>query len=229
MSAVLHLPVLNTQNPYMLKDKAVESFAPAFTAVNGRGSPPTPRASTSTVGVSARVSPSQYSEQRPSESEHQSCSPSSSPDLSSGESSPESPKKRKRTESIDGHSAARGMDTPPNRALPPIDRGGEHERRWTAEPQTHNGYQEVRDPRPMEPLNGSLPPMAAPHAPQGEPSGFEPGSSTDASRAGVQQHIDAKKRKRQFANRTKTGCGTCRRRKKKCDEAKPECGLHPVI
>lgn len=34
---------------------------------------------------------------------------------------------------------------------------------------------------------------------------------------------DLKKRKRVFANRTKTGCLTCRRRKKKCDEQKPEC------
>lgn len=34
---------------------------------------------------------------------------------------------------------------------------------------------------------------------------------------------ELKKRKRQFANRTKTGCITCRRRKKKCDEGKPEC------
>lgn len=31
------------------------------------------------------------------------------------------------------------------------------------------------------------------------------------------------KRKRNFSNRTKTGCHTCRQRKKKCDEAKPEC------
>ncbi|KAI9805563.1 MAG: hypothetical protein M1825_000814 [Sarcosagium campestre] len=30
-------------------------------------------------------------------------------------------------------------------------------------------------------------------------------------------------RKRIFSNRTKTGCMTCRRRKKKCDELKPEC------
>ena len=37
-----------------------------------------------------------------------------------------------------------------------------------------------------------------------------------------------KQRKRQFANRTKTGCITCRRRKKKCDEGKPECEYHPV-
>ncbi|PFH62604.1 hypothetical protein XA68_12856 [Ophiocordyceps unilateralis] len=38
----------------------------------------------------------------------------------------------------------------------------------------------------------------------------------------VPQH-DAKKRKRNFSNRTKTGCLTCRKRKKKCDEHKPEC------
>ncbi|KAJ6260336.1 hypothetical protein Dda_4562 [Drechslerella dactyloides] len=31
------------------------------------------------------------------------------------------------------------------------------------------------------------------------------------------------KRKRIFSNRTKTGCITCRRRKKKCDEGKPAC------
>ncbi|KAI5783071.1 hypothetical protein FPQ18DRAFT_266934 [Pyronema domesticum] len=38
---------------------------------------------------------------------------------------------------------------------------------------------------------------------------------------GVQ--VDQKRRKRVFSNRTKTGCITCRRRKKKCDEGKPEC------
>lgn len=34
---------------------------------------------------------------------------------------------------------------------------------------------------------------------------------------------DAAKRKRVFSNRTKTGCLTCRKRKKKCDEKHPEC------
>lgn len=43
------------------------------------------------------------------------------------------------------------------------------------------------------------------------PPGGTPGGDAD------------KKRKRQFSNRTKTGCLTCRRRKKKCDEGKPEC------
>lgn len=41
-------------------------------------------------------------------------------------------------------------------------------------------------------------------------------------------HHDPKKRKRNFSNRTKTGCFTCRRRKKKCDEQKPECELVTV-
>lgn len=36
------------------------------------------------------------------------------------------------------------------------------------------------------------------------------------------QH-DHNKRRRNFSKRTKTGCITCRRRKKKCDEQKPEC------
>jgi hypothetical protein len=34
---------------------------------------------------------------------------------------------------------------------------------------------------------------------------------------------DPKLRKRAFSHRTKTGCVTCRRRKKKCDEARPQC------
>lgn len=39
------------------------------------------------------------------------------------------------------------------------------------------------------------------------------------------QQTDPKRRKRNFSNRTKTGCLTCRKRKKKCDETKPECTL----
>lgn len=64
--------------------------------------------------------------------------------------------------------------------------------------------------------------------PQTSPDGDDrsivyPGQySSDQRRDGVIQS-DAKKRKRNFSNRTKTGCMTCRRRKKKCDEAKPEC------
>lgn len=35
--------------------------------------------------------------------------------------------------------------------------------------------------------------------------------------------VEPMKKKRKSASRTKTGCGTCRRRKKKCDEKKPYC------
>jgi hypothetical protein len=228
MSAVVHLPLLNTQNPYILKDKALDSFTPAFTAVNGRGSPPTPRTSNSSFGMSALQSPAQHDEPRPSETSYHSGSSSGSP-KSSNPDSPHSPNKRRRSGTPEERGGAvRAMEAPQHRPLPPMDRSTEHERRWTAEPQSHNGYHEMRDPRPMDQVHGSMPPMAPQHVPMSELNGFEPGSSTDPNRAGS-QHIDPKKRKRQFANRTKTGCGTCRRRKKKCDEAKPECRLTSTI
>jgi hypothetical protein len=44
-----------------------------------------------------------------------------------------------------------------------------------------------------------------------------------SDRREISTQADLKKRKRNFSNRTKTGCMTCRRRKKKCDEARPEC------
>ncbi|KAJ3474878.1 hypothetical protein NLG97_g9654 [Lecanicillium saksenae] len=52
---------------------------------------------------------------------------------------------------------------------------------------------------------------------------FNTPAYTEPARAGPVVQQDPKKRKRNFSNRTKTGCLTCRRRKKKCDEAKPEC------
>lgn len=49
-------------------------------------------------------------------------------------------------------------------------------------------------------------------------------SEYEISRSGaVQVDNDRKRRKRVFSNRTKTGCMTCRKRKKKCDEQHPEC------
>ena len=48
-------------------------------------------------------------------------------------------------------------------------------------------------------------------------------SAYSTERRDISTQGDPKKRKRNFSNRTKTGCMTCRRRKKKCDEARPEC------
>jgi hypothetical protein len=203
----------------MLKDKALDPSTPAFTAVNGGNSSPSARTSNKS-GMSANQSPPQHHEQRPSENGYHTGSSSGSL-TSSSLDSPESLNKRPRTVSPEEkNGAVRGMEAPQHRPLPPI-------KRWAAEPQSHNGYQEMRDPRPMEPVHGSMPPVATHQAPNGEPNGFEPGNLTEHSR-GAMMDLDPKKRKRQFANRTKTGCGTCRRRKKKCDEAKPECTSSPL-
>lgn len=61
-------------------------------------------------------------------------------------------------------------------------------------------------------------------SPDGDDSSilYSGGYPQDQSRDPVIQS-DPKKRKRNFSNRTKTGCLTCRKRKKKCDESKPEC------
>jgi hypothetical protein len=225
MLDILHLPVLNTQSPYVLKNKAGEPFAPAFTAVNGKASPLSlsPRVSVSN-GMSTRQSPSHHPESGSPGNAYRSGSTSSS-ESSSGGSSPDSPnsKKRRPDSTHEHHSNSRTMEAPQHRALPSFDRAGQHERRWTTEPQSDNRYRDQPNPRLMEPIHCSMPPLLGGHAPVNERNGMvESLNMSEVDRAGV-QHINAKKRKRQFANRTKTGCGTCRRRKKKCDEAKPEC------
>ncbi|KAK1750858.1 putative maltose O-acetyltransferase [Echria macrotheca] len=57
----------------------------------------------------------------------------------------------------------------------------------------------------------------------GEERGMYSGPYTPEQRRDGVIQSDPKKRKRNFSNRTKTGCLTCRKRKKKCDETKPEC------
>lgn len=118
------------------------------------------------------------------------------------------------------------MDHPRDLTLPPIDRR-EPERRWNTEPLEvpYKSYQQESKPRSTVDLGDKITPsVPSSHTPRpviddlNEP---EREGTMETTRAGVQ--VEMKKRKRQFANRTKTGCGTCRRRKKKCDEAKPEC------
>lgn len=48
-------------------------------------------------------------------------------------------------------------------------------------------------------------------------------SSENNQTQNIKPQPEVKKRKRNFSNRTKTGCMTCRRRKKKCDETRPKC------
>jgi len=60
-------------------------------------------------------------------------------------------------------------------------------------------------------------------SPDGDDRHLYSGQYTPEHRRDGILHSDPKKRKRNFSNRTKTGCLTCRKRKKKCDEKKPEC------
>ncbi|OTB09210.1 hypothetical protein M426DRAFT_51303 [Hypoxylon sp. CI-4A] len=73
--------------------------------------------------------------------------------------------------------------------------------------------------------------MDTPHdysatSPDGDDSSLIYGSTSymsDQRKGDAVIQSDPKKRKRNFSNRTKTGCLTCRKRKKKCDETKPQC------
>jgi hypothetical protein len=227
MSAVLHMPAINTA-PFMLKEKLGDPFAPAFTAVNGRPSPSSPHTHTGPQGITAWGSVSRGPSSRPA-------SHSISPTMTNGDRSPDSPFKRKRSPSLDdqrprgssrewptpvgpsptvSYSEQRPSLEPHQRTLPPIERL-QPERRWTADPSEYR-ERHHHDPRPLDP------PHHMPPSHMSDPNEYDEGS-TDQSR--LDPHSDQKKagRKRQFANRTKTGCGTCRKRKKKCDEAKPKC------
>lgn len=63
------------------------------------------------------------------------------------------------------------------------------------------------------------------HSPEQDDRSANPYDPYGHDRREMSAQSDPKERKRNFSNRTKTGCMTCRRRKKKCDETKPECKL----
>ncbi|KAH8727325.1 hypothetical protein GQ44DRAFT_102258 [Phaeosphaeriaceae sp. PMI808] len=111
--------------------------------------------------------------------------------------------------------------------LPPINQP-KPKRRWTMESRElpHNDIQrpQHRDPRPMEPFQNKITPVPELHAlmsSMSERGIAERASAIEPTRASVQ--VELKKSKRRFVNWTRTGCITCRGRKKECDEAKPEC------
>ena len=59
------------------------------------------------------------------------------------------------------------------------------------------------------------------HSPRADSQGHE---STTSGANGIMP-----KRKRKFCKRTKTGCMTCRRKKKKCGEERPQCEYNRVL
>lgn len=122
MPSVVHAPLINTTG-FMFREKTTESVS-AFTAVNGRTSPPTPRNLNGMNGMSAdsihvrtlsRPTPEQTQDQkvplpgrdhwnstpRVSENGYPNGQHSVSPSLSDQDRSPRSPGKRKRSSSVE--------------------------------------------------------------------------------------------------------------------------------
>ncbi|KAL2017845.1 hypothetical protein VTK56DRAFT_1590 [Thermocarpiscus australiensis] len=110
--------------------------------------------------------------------------------------------------------------------------GGEHWRSQQAREERHQSYEGPYSAGPVSAQSdeqvGEMLRRATSQgdsgnqSPEGDDRAGYSSQYTPERRASVIQS-DPKKRKRNFSNRTKTGCLTCRGRKKKCDEAKPEC------
>ncbi|KAF2672777.1 hypothetical protein BT63DRAFT_136362 [Microthyrium microscopicum] len=110
--------------------------------------------------------------------------------------------------------AADARSGPPNVAAP---------REYNLNDQQIANLIQQEDSRP-DPLTNGSPQNRMSQSSQEGPSPDQNGAAGDVSvitNAGLQ--VDMRKRKRAFTNRTKTGCQTCRKRKKKCDEGKPAC------
>jgi hypothetical protein len=214
MSAVLHMPSF-TSSSYGLHDKN-ESFSPTFTSVNGRSSlSPTDEQK---PPIAAGPKPWTPMPRPPGNSYHSPSSDSNASTVSSGDGSPDSPNKRRRSGSEeDDHfrpspegavtasrqlprpfqstgRAGTAMEPPQQRNLPPLSRL-ETERRWATEPREmpHNNYQEFqrREPHPAEPFR-AVSPTRMPGT--SDPNELEDPTATEVTRAGVQ--VELKKRKR---------------------------------
>lgn len=211
MSTMLHMPSFSSA-PYGLQEKNVETFAPAFTSVNGRNS--LSPASNDQKPTLAPLGTAWSPVSRPSASRYQPASNATSSSASSGESSPESPSKRRRSGSredtarpspdvsaaLAGHQSGPSppvtrdgpvtMENPQQRTLPPLDRP-EVERRWATEPREVRQHHE---PRPSDLFHNSGPSAPRPSLGQMDDlNSFEEGA-TELTRAGVQ--VELKKRKR---------------------------------
>lgn len=112
----------------------------------------------------------------------------------------------------------------------------DHEASWAAEKARRNSYQTNGMSQGLDPSEARL--MEAlqqernPSTPRTWGVGAQHDTPSDQQYAGYDSNrtpssaiASGPKRKRVFSNRTKTGCMTCRRRKKKCDEGQPLCRL----
>ncbi|KIW05249.1 hypothetical protein, variant [Verruconis gallopava] len=232
-----------TQMGGQVRPVETEGTMSGFTAVNGRGSPPTPVPKTSaTDGSREQVSlpPRELSHRSAVEGElpqqH-----ANEPEHDMNTSPTNGHHKRKRsTSDVDEARSSGGSErssiTPTHEApeaqmqdATAYSRSatGNADSQWNPQ-QPDEQAEQLRMLAPIQRENQQYNHDGYTPAQNSQSSnGLRPGYRKDeatgliTTNAGVQ--MDPKKRKRAFTNRTKTGCQTCRRRKKKCDEAKPEC------
>lgn len=105
-----------------------------------------------------------------------------------------------------------------------IHRDGEMQDAQFAEALTRGTQQLSENPQQMDHMDPNAEVKYTAHTSQGPPHPQHPMSVMPGPvTPGHLQPSFQKQRKRNFSNRTKTGCLTCRSRKKKCDENKPTC------
>lgn len=161
---------------YMLKDKSGEPIVSAFTAVNGRASPPSPRKLNGANGMTAdtihvRPHPQSHPEQlqdqklplsarddwasgrRPSENGVQNTHYSVSPSLD--ERSPHSPTKRKRSSSVEDDQSYHSPDSVPAQARRRLDSyaSGTRDSSPNTAPQVHPMAMEHSQQRTLPPMD----------------------------------------------------------------------------
>lgn len=95
-----------------------------------------------------------------------------------------------------------------------------HERAGYGYERPYSGHSGVQPSTPEGRLAEAFSRESADHHYASSANGGDNDRNEDGGAQGLQP---GQKRKRNFSNRTKTGCITCRGRKKKCDEARPHC------
>jgi hypothetical protein len=226
MSAVLRMPA-NDNGLHLVRDTLEKRSALAFTAINGRPSSLLSHNWTRPECIQAW-------ESIPRKPDFRRISDSTDPTTPPGDRSHDNPSKRKRSHSTEterlrgslGKGAVLAKPSlttssveqrptlePYQRALPPRE-ASYFEHRLNANSHSHEGNK-GHGSSTLEPPYKNVPLIR-----KGNPNKRN-GSAYNKIRA--DQRCDQAGKRREFASRTRTGCGTCRRRKEKCDEAKPKC------
>lgn len=207
MSAVLRMPA-NNHDPQLVRDKLKKYSASAFTAINGGSSSLWPHNLTGLECLEAW-------ERVPREPGFRPFSDSTDPIKSAGNRPHEIPSERETSHSIQTGYLCGSLGKEAVRA----------ERLPTAsfveqETTEHRLSADLQDCNENQGHKSSTLERLSMNVPLGHKDTAPERNRSASDKAGTYQRSD---RIPAVKRRTRTGCGTCRKRKKKCDEAKPEC------